>query len=555
MTLTGSACSSQGDHVIEEGAGTLWDRLSNVGIGAAIVCQVALLTLVGFVNVNAINPDAVAYLLLASHYERGDFGLAVSGYWSPLLSWVLVPLVERVPDPLIAARIAMGFSAVVFLLGSVSLFKRLQLPPVARVMAAWIVSIASVSWSVANITPDLLMGGLLCLALARILPPTWLESRRTQFVAGLLCAAAYLAKAAALPVSILVLLTTAMLRIVTGQANPRNAVRAVAVTLLGVVVLAGPWIMTLSLKYGTFVVSTSARANHAIVGPPDMPRARPDVFEKPEAGRIYSGEDLTFAQYNHWSPFESWSYFKHQLRLGYHNSARIVDFVAGFDRLHIGLVAALFGLLIHVPWRMNLASEPWRLSALPILAAVAVYAPVYAGDERYYYAMYPFVVAAALAIVMSLTRTGTERMKASRWLGMAVVVVSFVMVPATQFAQAVAGHDDEISTTSKAVARSLKASGFNGAIAAAGDCGGTNELYAYYLAFFIQKPFYGCEEMPSEARVRETGASLILVHGELTSLSEAMENDRTFENVDSIAFGSVNPETPVPIKSYRVREP
>lgn len=40
-------------------------------------------------NLHQVNTQEVAYILLAKHYAARDFGLAVSSYWSPLLSWLL----------------------------------------------------------------------------------------------------------------------------------------------------------------------------------------------------------------------------------------------------------------------------------------------------------------------------------------------------------------------------------------------------------------------------------------------------------------------------------
>jgi len=36
--------------------------------------------------------DATLYLSIAEKYIRGDFSNAINGYWGPLLSWLLVPL-------------------------------------------------------------------------------------------------------------------------------------------------------------------------------------------------------------------------------------------------------------------------------------------------------------------------------------------------------------------------------------------------------------------------------------------------------------------------------
>jgi hypothetical protein len=62
-----------------------------------------------------LNPDGVAYIELARHYVDGRIDLAVSSYWSPLLSWLLVPVAGF--EPLLAARILLLLSSVAFALG------------------------------------------------------------------------------------------------------------------------------------------------------------------------------------------------------------------------------------------------------------------------------------------------------------------------------------------------------------------------------------------------------------------------------------------------------
>ena len=40
-----------------------------------------------------INPDGMSYMRIAQYWAVGDVRHAVNGYWSPLLSWCLVPFV------------------------------------------------------------------------------------------------------------------------------------------------------------------------------------------------------------------------------------------------------------------------------------------------------------------------------------------------------------------------------------------------------------------------------------------------------------------------------
>ena len=64
-----------------------------------------------------LNPDGLAYIRIAQYYLNGQTALMISGYWGPLLSWLIVPWLLVFDDPLLAAHAAMAVSAVVFLFG------------------------------------------------------------------------------------------------------------------------------------------------------------------------------------------------------------------------------------------------------------------------------------------------------------------------------------------------------------------------------------------------------------------------------------------------------
>jgi hypothetical protein len=290
-------------------------RAAIAGIVGAIGGQVILLTVAGWHNRHLILiADAVSYIRIASYYVKGQFGLAISGYWGPLLSWLMAPWLALTKNPLDAARIAMGVSAVVFLLGSVSILGCLQLPPAGLVLGTWITAMASISWSVENITPDLLLSGLMALAISHMMRPQWTQSRRMQFTAGMLWGTAYLAKAVAFPLAFGLGSSIAGLWVISRRTNLKIVLRSAAMTLLGFLLVAAPWVVTLSLKYQGFTFSTSAKISHAIAGPHGKPGAHPQVFHIPEPGRIWWWEDPSpnFYQDLYWSPLESLTYAKHQ---------------------------------------------------------------------------------------------------------------------------------------------------------------------------------------------------------------------------------------------------
>jgi hypothetical protein len=60
----------------------------------------------------------------------------------------------------------------------------------------------SIWWSVEYIAPDLLLAGLICLAVAQMVSPAWLETANSG-PCGTLWGAAYFAKAVAFPLALI----------------------------------------------------------------------------------------------------------------------------------------------------------------------------------------------------------------------------------------------------------------------------------------------------------------------------------------------------------------
>src|SRR5947208_12224961 len=59
-----------------------------------------------------IDPDGISYINIAHLYAIGDFHDAINGYWGPLISWLLVPLLLAKLQPLLICKIlslAIGF--------------------------------------------------------------------------------------------------------------------------------------------------------------------------------------------------------------------------------------------------------------------------------------------------------------------------------------------------------------------------------------------------------------------------------------------------------------
>lgn len=528
-----------------------------VGLGAAFVCQIVLLAIAARNNRHMINPDGVAYLRLASYYAKGQTRLMVSGWWGPMISWLMAPLIPAFRNPLDAARIIMGLSATVFWLGSVAVLRSLGVFPTGVVLGAWFVALASVSWSVQYITPDLLLGGLLCFAISRMMSPLWTQSWKTQFGAGLLWGAAYLTKAVALPIALGVITITAILYLISGLTTVRPVLRSVGITLLGLVLLAAPWIVVLSLKYHRLVFSTSGPIAHAIVSPPNLKQGHPVALIQPEPGRITWGEDPPTQLYaeQKWSPFESRAYARHQLKIMYRNFEVILKYFASFDWLQLGFCSALLGLMVHTPWRQNLQTQRWRWVGGFLACITGVYLPFYSDLERYFFPAYPFLIAAVIGMIVWLTRQAQERNNFPRIIGICLIVISFGNPIRLVLPVALQGIDYPQGIYTKDFAARLEAAKMQGSIAGVGEASNPwqGEYIGQYLALFTNQPYFGSEPVADAVKLKSSGARLIVLdrhlpHGEL-------ENDPSFRNLDSDLFGSKQEADQYPLKAFLVTSP
>jgi hypothetical protein len=502
-----------------------------------------------------LNPDGVAYIRLASYYANGEFNLTVSGYWGPMLSWLIAPLLGVTADPLDAARIAMGLSAVVFLLGCLAIFRTLEISKAGTVLATWVAAVASAVWSVENITPDLLVGGLMCLATSRLLSPRWPQSRLIQLTAGVLWGAAYLGKGVAFPLAFGTVLVVGCLWVFTRLAGFKAALRAALITLVGFGAVAGPWVAALSWKYQGLVISTTGKIAHAIVGPPDRDRSHSSVstLQAPEPGRLTVSEDPSHLPYAYWSPFESWTYARHQLRVIVENSYRIVTMLAAFDWLHLGLFPVLFGLLVHTPWRENMRRERWRWAGGVLLCFCGVYLPVFAQAQRYYFPAFPVLIAAAMGMTVSLTSPARPGLNLPRLAGLALVTVSF-SIPALLLPVALRGLEGAAAVSARDLAKRLQAAGVRGEIAGVGDFQNLPIHYVEYIAFFTDQRYFGQEPNPTSARIKASGAKLIVVRRS-GPVAVQLGRDTSFKNLDPRLFRSPKEADRFPFQVYELVTP
>ena len=297
-----------------------------------------------------------------SIWLKGSFWEAVSGTWSPMLSWCIAPLIALGVDGLHACRIVPLAWGAGLVLACALLLERF--PPMTRtwqLVTIGLIASMAAHWAIAISQPDMGLAALLMAYFWCVLDPRLLHSRRRQLACGILGGVAYLTKAyARLPFFLVHYAFVLTLRGYQERrqpqpagprsSGPRRSWRLpagwAAVGALGLAVVAGPWIGVLSIKQGTFTISAAGAMNRSFVAPADMPPTVPvnQSLRTPPEGEISVWEHLEYLPSPaSWSPLDSRARLIHQLKVVGSNLWRLVDMVRGYDLFcfAIALVAVL----------------------------------------------------------------------------------------------------------------------------------------------------------------------------------------------------------------------
>jgi hypothetical protein len=432
------------------------------------------------------------------------------------------------------------------------LLSRLGLPKIAVALGAWSMAFASPAWSVATITPDLLSAGIICFALGVIFSNQWLQKKRWQCLAGGIWALAYYAKAISLPLSLFCCVGLGVWRMIRERLMPGTAIRGVALTLSIVIVLTAPWVALLSTKYHRLTISTAARAARALVCPKEQ-RSQADHDWRfgehvPEAGRISFMESFDVPPA--WSPLGSFQNAKHQFRLIFENAFTISEIVKGFDFLSLGVTSSLVAFILLVFHRTLRASQEqkWLYSLLPMFGLCGIYWTTYCNDPRFYWVLLPLLLATSFGLAGWATRqAGLARL--AQYAIYLLVAASFILPPARYASHIISHRSEETEAIpNRDMARRLQAAGLAGPIASS-----TEELWraGFYVAFFLNQPWYGDLRPPTVEQFRKSKAKLIIV-GRQEPVARDLAADSHFRDLDTILFRDPQTASQCALKAFEL---
>jgi len=210
-----------------------------------------------YLNEYVNNSDSYQYINVARLYESGYLSEAVNGYWSPLISWLLLPVLKTGWSAIHAFKMLQLTIGLLALRWSIRLADQFAASPRFREPFKWIMIPTLLGYAYLYLTADLLFFTLqLRLVLFLIEAPVW-NNRRRALQFGVLGSLLYLSKAFGFPLFIAMVCCSVYYH----RQHATFRWKWVAEGIVVFLTISSAWIFGISLKYGHFTVSEAAAFN------------------------------------------------------------------------------------------------------------------------------------------------------------------------------------------------------------------------------------------------------------------------------------------------------
>ncbi|NIR49893.1 hypothetical protein GWO43_15380 [candidate division KSB1 bacterium] len=431
-----------------------------------------------------ISPDSISYISLTQKYLRGDFANAINGCWAPLYSWLLIPLLAVGFEPLLASVILTVFFGMLILMATRLLSRRFSFPENISTVILIALVPAILSYALNDSPPDFFVILFLLLYFNVIFDKDYTGKKLNGILCGVYASLAYFSKAYALPFFILHFLLFNIIhyhKASTGL-NKKNVLRNCVYGFLVFFFINGPWIALISVKYDRVTFSTAGKFNYLASGPESKSKGGPyyyeGLFPPTNETAVSAWEDPTYHQMPEWSPLESWSLFKYQLKLIVRNSKKNLQKFQSFSSLSRYILFFYF-LMALVPLRKLISKDIILYPLLTLILYCSGYI-VMVVESRYLWVNAVLLILMGGHLIRLLLRSGHFN-KLSQSLLILFFAATFVL-PASKYLRANVNTKKDVYQLGKKLEKDY---GIHGNIAA-------NKHYTtMYIAYHIGAQYFG----------------------------------------------------------------
>lgn len=336
-----------------------------------------------------INTDATVYISTAKSYISGDFYGSISDYWSPLLSWLMIPFLFFGKTPLAGLQAAKIFSIILgffTIIGVRQLSYRFEMDELVRTVVLFIMIPVVLYFALKVITPDLLMVCISVYYLTIIFDLNYPNKVSNGVLCGILGGLAYLTKSYGFPFFIATFLILNLFQYFK-DSNIYRRKKVLKNFIIGFVIflmISGIWIGLISFKDTRLTIGTAGEINHALFGPQSkgMTILSQGIHNPEQVDPNLISED--------WSPFSSWKNFNYQISLIFNNILITGSILIYFSFLSILIILVYILMCIQPPRKLISQNETlYPLVTLIIIASGYVTIVVV---ERYIWLIYVLLI-------------------------------------------------------------------------------------------------------------------------------------------------------------------
>ena len=316
-----------------------------------------------------IDPDDISYISIAKNYLSCNFFDAINGFWSPLVSWLLIPFLFLKLGPIFAFKLLAIVVGIFILIGVYSLLSRLEINN--KISLFYTFSLTPlIAWFglYHTSTADMLSTCLMIYYFSLTLKDSYYNSIYNTIIIGLLGAVGYFAKHYNFYFFIIHYCSINVCYFFGKESidRKRSLIRNSVFGFVTFIVITGIWIGVVSNKYQKIVISTAGNYNFSLIAPESKghPVHSMGFFEPTNEAAISIWEDPSYIKMGSWSPFESFGHLNYLIKNSVHNA---VYYLLNLGRNPIKCFTIIFMMLIVLPLRRELFDNKWFYLLLTML--------------------------------------------------------------------------------------------------------------------------------------------------------------------------------------------
>ena len=446
-------------------------------ITSLVIYNLAAFILIKFVFYCEIDPDGISYISIALKYLKGDPN-AINAYWSPLFSWLIVPLLKIGVDPIYALKYVNIILGNIFLALIVIFANLFHLPKYIRIYQSILSIPLIVYFTLYYSTPDFLL-----LVIGLIYALIFLKNKkfgdaRDYFCLGIIISLGFFAKAYFLFFFFVHFL--ALIALNLKGFRKKISTPQLLYLFAPVIILVGSWVGLVSFRYNRFIASSAGEYNYKIAGPNyrEFPMFTIGFLDPPNDSAVSAWEDPTDHPLADWSPLSSTKDFMYQLKIIFKNLSRFLNIISEYSVFSVTLITIV--ILQFFSQKRKIINDDILFSLLIIFCWIIGYIFI-SIESRYLWIIDILLMFIGLKYLSeSILKKFNKRV---RIFIVIMFLLSFQVMPIKQLARPITVRKDAYD-----ISQSLKKMGVKGRIASNG-----NWDTSLFISYYLDSQYFGSD--------------------------------------------------------------